>query len=127
MSWSTFRPGWRRVRRRPHLRKRKGAPGTTTRPKGAAGRLSEADPDGLVALVNAAHACGSIPTSGGLPVSVSVTLESTVLGDQVWTTSRGHTLTDAEARFSACDASRPAAFTVSPGREARCFLHGGAA
>ncbi len=30
-------------------------------------------------------------------------------------------------RFSACDASRPAAFTVSPGHEARCFLHGGAA
>ncbi len=29
--------------------------------------------DGLVALVNAAHACGSIPSRGGLPVSVSVT------------------------------------------------------
>ncbi len=49
--------------------------------------------DGLVALVNAAHASGSIPSRGGLPVSVSVTLESTTLGDQVWTTSRGHTLT----------------------------------
>ena len=60
--------------------------------------------DGLVALVNAAHASGSIPTRGGLPVSVSVTLESTVLGDRVWTTSRGHTLTDAEQRFTACDA-----------------------
>ncbi len=60
--------------------------------------------DGLVALVNAAHASGSIPTRGGLPVSVSVTLESTVLGDRVWSTSRGHTLTDAEARFTACDA-----------------------
>ena len=35
---------------------------------------------------------------------MSVTLESTALGDQVWTTSRGHTLTDAEARFTACDA-----------------------
>jgi hypothetical protein len=58
----------------------------------------------LVALVNAAHASGQIPTRGGLPVSVSVTLESTALGDQVWTTSRGHTLTDAEARFAACDA-----------------------
>ena len=33
--------------------------------------------DGLVALVNAAHASGSIPTRGGLPVCVSVTLEST--------------------------------------------------
>ena len=60
--------------------------------------------DGLVALVNAAHATGSIPTRGGLPVSVSVTLDSTALGDQVWTTSRGHTLTDAEARFTSCDA-----------------------
>ena len=46
--------------------------------------------DGLVALVNAAHATGSIPTRGGLPVSVSVTLDSTVVGDQVWSTSRGH-------------------------------------
>ena len=53
--------------------------------------------DGLVALVNTAHATGSIPTRGGLPVSVSVTLESTALGDRVWTTSRGHTLTAAEA------------------------------
>ena len=60
--------------------------------------------DGLVALVNAAHASGSIPTRGGLPVSVSVTLDTTTLGDQVWTTSRGHTLTDAESRFTACDA-----------------------
>ena len=60
--------------------------------------------DGLVALVNAAHASGSIPTRGGLPVSVSVTLDSTTLGDQVWSTSRGHTLTAAEQRFTACDA-----------------------
>ena len=30
-------------------------------------------------------------------------------------------------RFSACDASRPGPVTVSPGRSARCFLHGGAA
>jgi hypothetical protein len=60
--------------------------------------------DGLVALVNAAHASGSIPSRGGLPVSVSVTLDSTVLGDQIWTTSRGHTLTGAEQRFTACDA-----------------------
>jgi hypothetical protein len=60
--------------------------------------------DGLVALVNAAHASGSIPSRGGLPVSVSVTLESSVLGDQIWTTSRGHTLTGAEQRFTACDA-----------------------
>ena len=60
--------------------------------------------DGLVALANAAHASGSIPSRGGLPVSVSVTLESTVLGDQIWTTSRGHTLTGAEQRFTSCDA-----------------------
>ena len=60
--------------------------------------------DGLVALVNAAHATDSIPTRGGLPVCVSVTLDTTVLGDPVWTTSRGHTLTDAEARFTTCDA-----------------------
>jgi hypothetical protein len=39
-----------------------------------------------------------------LPVSVSVTLDSTALGDQVWTTSRGHSLTPAEQRFTACDA-----------------------
>jgi hypothetical protein len=31
-------------------------------------------------------------------------MESTVLGDQVWTTSRGHTLTASEQRFTACDA-----------------------
>ncbi len=60
--------------------------------------------DGLVALVNAAHATSSIPTRGGLPVSVSVTLDSTVVGDQVWSTSRGHTLTRAEQRFTSCDA-----------------------
>jgi peptide/nickel transport system ATP-binding protein len=30
-------------------------------------------------------------------------------------------------RFDACDASRPEAVTVSPGRAVRCFLHGGAA
>jgi hypothetical protein len=60
--------------------------------------------DGLVALVNAAHATGSIPTRGGLPVSVSVTLDSTVVGDQMWSTSRGHTLTPAEQRFTSCDA-----------------------
>jgi hypothetical protein len=60
--------------------------------------------DGLVALVNAAHATGSLPSRGGLPVSVSVTLDTTALGDRVWTTSRGHTLTHAEAQFTACDA-----------------------
>jgi len=60
--------------------------------------------DGLVALVNAAHTSGSIPNRGGLPVSVSVTVSSTALGDEDWTTSRGHTLTPGERRFAACDA-----------------------
>ncbi len=60
--------------------------------------------DGLVALVSAAHASGSIPTRGGLPVSVSVAVDTTALGDQTWTTSRGHTLTAAEERFAGCDA-----------------------
>ena len=60
--------------------------------------------DGLVALVNAAHATGSIPTRGGLPVSVSVMVESSSAGDQQWITSRGHTLTSAEQRFTSCDA-----------------------
>jgi peptide/nickel transport system ATP-binding protein len=30
-------------------------------------------------------------------------------------------------RFDACDAARPDDYTVSPGRTARCLLHGGAA
>jgi hypothetical protein len=71
--------------------------------------------DGLVALVNAAHASGSIPTRGGLPVSMSVTLDSTALGDRVWSTSRGHTLTDAEARFTSCDAL-VTPILIDPGR-----------
>jgi hypothetical protein len=58
--------------------------------------------DGLVALVNAAHANGTLPSRGGLPVSVSVVLRTTQLGDQVWPTSRGHDLTSAEQRFTAC-------------------------
>ena len=60
--------------------------------------------DGLVALVSAAHASGSIPTRGGLPVSVSVAVDTTTEGDQTWTTSRGHTLTAAQERFAGCDA-----------------------
>lgn len=61
--------------------------------------------DALVELVNAAHASGSIPTRGGLPVSVTVTLEHTSLGDPLWRTSRGHRLTRSEVRFAGCDAS----------------------
>lgn len=61
--------------------------------------------DALVELVNAAHASGSIPTRGGLPVSVTVTVEHTSLGDPLWRTSRGHRLTASEVRFAGCDAS----------------------
>jgi hypothetical protein len=60
--------------------------------------------DGLVALVNAAHASGALPTRGGLPVSLSVVLSTTQLGDEVWSTSRGHDLTSSEQRFAGCDA-----------------------
>ncbi len=60
--------------------------------------------DALVELVNAAHANSSLPSRGGLPVSLSVSVEHTSCGDQVWTTSRGHSLTSAERRFARCDA-----------------------
>ena len=60
--------------------------------------------DGLMALVNAAHAADRIPSRGGLPASISVTVATTSAGDQMWTTSRGHTLTRGEQRFTACDA-----------------------
>ena len=78
----------------------------------AEGLRSEADhvpagarrADGLVALVNAAHAGGSLPSRGGLPVSLSVVVRTTELGDQVWSTSRGHDLTASEQRFAGCDA-----------------------
>jgi hypothetical protein len=60
--------------------------------------------DALVQLVNDAHAADLIPTRGGLPVSLTVTLERTDAGDPLWTTSRGHLLTIAEARWASCDA-----------------------
>jgi hypothetical protein len=59
--------------------------------------------DALVELVNAAATAGALPTRGGLPVALTVTLEHTRLGDPVWTTSRGHLLTPSEQRFTACD------------------------
>lgn len=59
--------------------------------------------DGLVAVVNAAHAAGRLPSRGGLPVSLTVTLDRAG-ADEVWTTSRGHTLTEAERTFTSCDA-----------------------
>jgi hypothetical protein len=61
--------------------------------------------DALVALVNAAHAAGALPTRGGLPVALTVTLDHTSFGDPIWSTSRGRLLTEAEARFTACDAA----------------------
>jgi hypothetical protein len=61
--------------------------------------------DALVQLVNDAHARDLLPTRGGLPVALNVTVESTAAGDPIWTTSRGHLLTDAEARWAACDAA----------------------
>ncbi|MGB7980718.1 MAG: DUF222 domain-containing protein [Candidatus Nanopelagicales bacterium] len=59
--------------------------------------------DALVELVNTAATTGNLPTRGGLPVALTVTLDHTAVGDPVWTTSRGHLLTPAEQRFTACD------------------------
>lgn len=60
--------------------------------------------DALVQLVNDAHAAGALPTRGGLPTGLTVTCD-TIHGFTVATTSRGHVLTDAEARFTTCDAA----------------------
>jgi hypothetical protein len=59
--------------------------------------------DALVELVNDAHACERLPSRGGLPVALTVTLEHTRSGDPIWTTSRGHVLTASEARWACCD------------------------
>jgi hypothetical protein len=75
--------------------------------------------DALVELVNAAHAAGALPTRGGLPVALTVTLDHTSRGDPIWSTGRGHLLTEAEARFTACDpAITPVLFDATGGREA---------
>jgi hypothetical protein len=69
--------------------------------------------DGLVALVNAAAAAGTLPNRGGLPVALTVTLATTPLGDPVWTTGRGHQLGSGEQRFASCAADlTPIAVTV---------------
>ena len=60
--------------------------------------------DGLVALVNLAATTDNLPNRGGLPVSLTVTLDQTPAGDAVWSTGRGHTLTESEQRFVACSA-----------------------
>ena len=70
--------------------------------------------DALVELVNAAATSGALPTRGGLPVALTVTLEHTRLGDPIWTTSRGHLLTPCEQGFTACDPTvTPVALTSS--------------
>lgn len=61
--------------------------------------------DALVQLVNDAHAAGVLPTRGGLPVALTVTVQHTSAGDPIWSTSRGHQLTPAEARWAGCDAT----------------------
>ena len=59
--------------------------------------------DALVELVNTAATTGTLPTRGGLPIALTVTLDHTTTGDPIWTTSRGHHLTPAETHFVACD------------------------
>ena len=77
--------------------------------------------DALVELVNAAHASGALPTRGGLPVALTVTLDHTSCGDPIWSTSRGHLLTEAEARFTACDAAiTPVLFDTTWARGPAC-------
>jgi Domain of unknown function (DUF222)/HNH endonuclease len=71
--------------------------------------------DALIELVNAAATADALPTRGGLPVALSVTLEHTRLGDPVWTTSRGHTLTASEQRFTACDPTLTPITVTTPG------------
>jgi len=61
--------------------------------------------DALIQLVNDAHAAGALPTRGGLPISLTVSVDRTAAGDDVWTTSRGHVLTPGEVRWAACDAA----------------------
>ena len=76
--------------------------------------------DALVELVNGAATGGALPTRGGLPVALTVTLEHTRLGDPVWTTSRGHLLTPCEQRFTSCDPTiTPIALTTPTGLTAR--------
>jgi hypothetical protein len=71
--------------------------------------------DALVELVTTAATTGALPTRGGLPVALTVTLEHTRAGDPIWTTSRGHTLTPAEQRFTACDPTLTPIAVTTPG------------
>ncbi len=61
--------------------------------------------DALVQLVNDAHGADLLPSRGGLPVGLTVTVDRTEVGDPVWRTSRGHLLTPAEVRWACCDAA----------------------
>lgn len=86
--------------------------------------------DGLVALVTTAAAAGSIPTRGGVPVALTVTLDRTRAGDAVWSTGRGHLLTSAEQRFVSCDCTMTAVEVASGrdgGRSSRRCAHEGLA
>jgi hypothetical protein len=77
--------------------------------------------DALVQLVNDAHGAAALPTRGGLPVGVTVTLDRTEAGDPTWVTSRGHLLTRCESRWAACDAAlTPVVLT----ERQRCGAHG---
>jgi hypothetical protein len=72
--------------------------------------------DALVELVNAAASNGGLPTRGGLPVALTVTLEHTSAGDPVWTTSRGRLLTGSEQKFVACDPTITPILIDTPGQ-----------
>ncbi len=72
--------------------------------------------DALIELVNTAATAGALPTRGGLPVALTVTLEHTQHGDPVWTTSRGHLLTPSEQRFTACDPTITPIAITTPAR-----------
>ena len=60
--------------------------------------------DALVELATIAAAAEQLPTRGGLPVAVTVTIAQTGAGDAILTSSRGHQLTQAETRWACCDA-----------------------
>ncbi|MGB7979196.1 MAG: DUF222 domain-containing protein [Candidatus Nanopelagicales bacterium] len=70
--------------------------------------------DALMQLVTTAAATGTLPTRGGLPVALTVTLDHTSTGDPIWATSRGHHLTHAEQRFTACDPTLTPIATTNP-------------
>ncbi len=71
--------------------------------------------DALVQLVNTAHGCDRLPTRGGLPVALTVTLQRTAVGDPLMTTSRGYPLSEAEGRWAACDAAVTPIVVTQPG------------